>query len=187
METQNLKHRTHDELIEGLEDILNSPTNHGRLDLIVRRPEVDQREVLQEGQLDLKYGLLGDTWINRSSSRTPDKSAHPDMQLNIMNSRVIELIAIEKERWKWAGDQLYMDLNISESNTPPGTKLKIGEAIIEVSSEPHTGCKKFVERFGLEAMKFVNAKERKHLHLRGINAKVLKEGRIKTGDIVEKL
>ena len=109
------------------------------------------------------------------------------MQLNIMNSRVIELIAIEKERWKWAGDQLYMDLNISESNTPPGTKLKIGEAIIEVSSEPHTGCKKFVERFGLEAMKFVNAKERKHLHLRGINAKVLKEGRIKTGDIVEKL
>ena len=106
---------------------------------------------------------------------------------NIMNARVIELLAGDRERWQLAGDQIYLDLDLSEENLPPGTQLTIGEAIIEVTAVPHTGCKKFAQRFGIEAMKFVNSPEGKQLHLRGINAKVVKPGRIRIGDIARKV
>lgn len=182
-----IKHLTLEELEADLNIILESPKDHGVLELIVIRPDKLQRQVLQEGSLDLETGLIGDNWKIRGSSRTEDKSAHPDMQLNIMNSRVIKLVAQDKERWKLAGDQLYIDLDLSNENLPPSSKLSIGEAIIEVTAQPHTGCKKFVERFGLDAMKFVNSPIGRKLNLRGINAKVIKSGIIRTGDIARKL
>ena len=179
-------HKNREELLKGLEHIRQSPKDRGVLHMIVRRPAENQREVLNEGKLDLKYGLKGDNWIERSSSRTGDGSAHPDMQINIMNSRVIDLLAGLRDRWQLAGDQLYMDLDLSLKNLPPGTELQIGEARLMVTEQPHTGCKKFVERFGLDAMKFVNDKEYRHLNLRGINAKVIKPGLIRTHDTVLK-
>ena len=182
-----IRHLTSRELEAGLEQIARSPRNHGVVDLIVRRPKVGEREILDEGQLDLTEGLVGDTWMARSSKRTADGSPHPDMQLNLMNSRVIALLAQDKARWHLAGDQLYVDLDLSESNLPAGTQLAIGSAVIEVTAEPHTGCSKFVERFGLDAMKFVNAPERQHLHLRGINARVVRSGSLRVGDTVSKL
>ena len=155
--------------------------------LIVRRPEVGAREVLSEGELSLADGLVGDTWKQRSSSRTSDGGAHPEMQLNLMNSRVVAVVAKAPERWPLAGDQLFVDLDLSQDNLPPGTRLQLGTAVIEVTAEPHTGCAKFVERFGLDAMKWVNSPTGRTLNLRGINAKVVEPGRVSRGDVVRKV
>ncbi len=174
-----VKHLTMAELEAGLEEIRRSPKDDGVLELIVRRPAEDEREVLEEGLLDSVVGLVGDTWKDRGSSRSGDGSAHPDMQLNLMNARAAQLVAQDRGRWALAGDQLYVDLDLSDANLPPGTRLAIGEAVIEVTAQPHTGCKKFVARFGLEAMKFVNSEVGESLHLRGINAKVVKPGVIR--------
>ena len=182
-----MKHVTMAELEAGLENIRQSPTDAGVLELIVRRPQVEAREVLEEGELHLAEGLVGDNWKTRGSSQTVDGSAHPDMQLNIMNARVIALLAPQKERWALAGDQLYMDLDLSAENVPPGTRLSLGEAVIEVTDQPHTGCKKFAARFGLDALKFISSPIGKQLQLRGINAKVIRSGAIRIGDTVKKV
>ena len=152
-----MQHLTLVELEAGLDRIRQSPKEEGGLAMIVRRPAVGEREVMDEGKLDLLEGLIGDTWRMRGSSRTGDGSSHPDMQLNIMNSRVIALLAQEKERWPLAGDQLYMDLDLSVDNVPAGTRLLVGAAVIEVTAQPHAGCNKFTARFGLDALKFVNS------------------------------
>ena len=182
-----VRHLSLAELEAGLAAALSSPKDDGTLDLIVRRPAVERREVLEAGELDVATGLVGDTWNMRRSTRTSDGTPHPDMQINVMNSRVIALIAGEKSRWGLAGDQLYMDLDLSEANLPPGTRLCIGSAVIEVTAQPHTGCAKFVQRFGVDAMKFVNSPEGRRLHLRGINARVVGAAAIHTGDRVRKL
>jgi hypothetical protein len=182
-----VKHLTQDELEAGLEDVRAAPKDEGSLQLIVRRPAVNAREILETGTLDLERGLVGDTWSERGSSRTADGSAHPDMQLNIMNARAIDLIAQAKDRWQLAGDQLYIDLDLSDENLPPGTRLSMGSAIVEVTEQPHTGCGKFVERFGVDAMKFVNSSLGRRLRLRGLNARVVQPGTIRVGDRVKKM
>lgn len=183
----DVKHLTMDELNAGLQMIREAPKEEGVLELIVRRPEVDGREVLQEGQLDLVEGLVGDTWRKRASSRTKDGSAHPDMQLNVMNSRVTGLISPDRSRWPLAGDQLYVDFDLSAANVPPGTQLALGSAIIQVTDQPHTGCSKFKARFGLDALKFISNPTGKTLQMRGINAKVVQPGTIRAGDMMRKL
>lgn len=183
----DVKFLTKAELEAGLPTIRRSPQDEGELQLIVRRPQINAREVLAEAELDIVVGLIGDTWKDRRSSRTADGSPHPDMQLNIINTRLIELISPDVARWQLAGDQLFLDLDLSKENLPPGTKLALGSAVIEVTAEPHTGCKKFVERFGVEAMKFVNSPVGRELCLRGINAKVVQPGVIRVGDRAKKL
>jgi hypothetical protein len=182
-----VKHLTRAELEAGLQVIRDAPKENGTLELIVRRPDVDRREILSEAELDSQNGLVGDTWNVRSSSRTADGSPHPDMQLNIMNARAARLIAQAPERWQLAGDQLYVDLDLSVGNLPPGTRLAIGSAILEVTAQPHTGCVKFRSRFGDDAFRFVNSPIGRQLNLRGINAKVVQPGVIRTGDAVRKI
>jgi len=182
-----MKHLTLEELQPGLETIRRSPRDDGVLEMIVRRPQTDGREQLQEARLDLQEGLVGDNWQTRGSKSTPDGSAHPGMQLNIMNARAIALVAQEKERWQLAGDQLYVDLDLSVDNLPAGARLGIGSAIVEVSAVPHAGCKKFMARFGLDALEFVNSPLGKELRLRGLNARVVQPGVIRVGDRVRKL
>jgi hypothetical protein len=183
----DLQQMTMEELEAGLDAIRQSPKDAGVLALIVRRPQIEAREVLDEGRLDLLEGLVGDTWRTRGSSRTSDGSAHPDMQLNIMNARVIALLAQEKDRWPLAGDQLFIDMDLSAENMPPGTHLALGSAVIVVTAQPHTGCKKFMARFGLDALEFVSSPIGKQLNLRGINAKVVRPGVIRVGDVVRKV
>lgn len=180
-------HLTLAEMEAALPFIGQSPRDGGRVEMIVRRPGVDLREALEEGLLNLSEGLVGDTWKTRPSPRSADGLAHPDMQLNLMNARVIGLLAREESRWALAGDQLYVDLDLSEENLPAWTRLAIGEAIIQITDQPHTGCKKFGARFGAEALKFVNSDQGKRLRLRGVNAKVLMGGRIRRGDGVVKV
>ena len=176
-----------EELERGLDHILASPQDNGVLELIVRRPDVDARENLAEGRLDTDAGLVGDNWRARGSSHTPDGAADPEMQLNIMNARVVALVADDPGRRELAGDQLYLDMDLSNENLPAGTQLEIGEAIVEVTEPPHTGCKKFAERFGKDAVVFVNSGRGKQLNLRGICAKVIRSGDIRVGDTARKL
>ena len=183
----NLQHVSFSELEAGLEHIRRSPKDQGVLKMIVRRPAVDEREALAVGQLDPEEGLVGDTWKVRINRHSTDGRASLDAQITVMSARTIELLSQSEERWALAGDQLYVDFDLSEDNIPPGARLSIGSAIIEVSALPHTGCKKFSGRFGVEAMKFVNSPEGKRLHLRGINAKVIQGGTIRVGDMVTKV
>jgi MOSC domain-containing protein YiiM len=179
-----MENLTMEELEANLALIGQSPRDFGRLDLIVRRPAVDQREVLAEGTLDLRLGLAGDGWSARKGLKMDGGLPNPDRQLTLMNSRVIALLAQTKERWPLAGDQLFVDLDLSAANLPPGTHLKIGSAVIEVTAKPHMGCAKFEERFGRAAFLFVNGPSHKDLHLRGVNARVVEPGLIHTGDSV---
>lgn len=180
-------HLSKTELEAGIEQIRQAPLDGGTLAMIVRRPDLGEREILKTGELDLKLGLVGDNWSTRGSSRTADGSSHPDMQLNLMNVRVTALLAQDKSRWQLVGDQLLVDLNLSDENLPPGTRLTIGDAVIEVTDQPHNGCKKFAQRFGVEAVKFVNSPIGKELHMRGINAKVVQAGTIRQGDTIRKV
>ena len=180
-------HASRQQLDAALPHIQASPLDAGELQLIVRRPAKGQREVVSEAQLDEIRGLVGDNWLQRGSSATPNGSAHPDMQINIMNARAIAAIAIEKSRWALAGDQLYIDLDLSEANLPPGTRLAIGDTLLEISAEPHLGCKSFSGRFGRDAVMFVNSDIGKALHLRGLNARIVRGGTVRTGDIARKV
>lgn len=183
----DIKHLTMTELEAALNHLREAPKNDGVVHLIVRRPQTDHREVLEEAELDPVKGLIGDSWCFRPSSKTPDHSPHPEMQINIMNSRVTALVAQEKDRWPLAGDQLYIDMDLSKENLPGGTQLAIGTAVLEVSPLPHTGCSKFVARFGVDAMKFVNSPVGKELCLRGINARVIKGGVVRVGETARKI
>ncbi len=182
-----VKHLAMETLTARLDDIHQSPKATGVLELIVRRPQTETREVLDVGELDLIEGLVGDNWQQRGNSQTADGSAHPDMQLTVTNARLMALVAQEKQHWPIAGDQLYIDFDLSVDNVPPGTRLSLGAAVIQITEPPHTGCKKFAARFGLDALKFISSPVGKQLQLRGVNAKVIRPGAIRVGDAVKKL
>ncbi|HJT67828.1 MAG TPA: hypothetical protein VJ749_15320 [Pyrinomonadaceae bacterium] len=182
-----MRHLTMPELEAALDHLRDAPRDEGVVQLIVRRPQVDQREVLEEAELDPVKGLLGDSWCFRGSSKTADGGPHPEMQINIINARVAALVAQDKDRWSLAGDQLYIDMDLSKQNLPAGTRLEIGSAVLEVSPLPHTGCHKFVSRFGLDAMMFVNSAVGRELCLRGINAKVVQAGIVRLGSTAKKI
>jgi hypothetical protein len=182
-------HRTPEELEDFIPQLLAAPQDAGTLELVVRRPGLGQREVLDEGELDLVVGLVGDSWMQRGSRKTSDGGPHPEMQLNVMSARMVSFLAGDPERRPLAGDQLYLDLDLSQDNLPVGTRLTIGDpavrgAVIEVTAPPHTGCAKFIERFGAEAMRFVNGSVGRPLRLRGLNARVVEPGRVRPGDRV---
>lgn len=181
------RHATLAQLEAQLEHITQSPTTQGTVELIVCRPDVGKRRELAQGELCPRQGLVGDNWLARGYAKGPGGNAHPDMQLNLMNARAITAIAQDRHHWKQAGDQFFVDLDLSAKNLPPGTRLQIGTAIIEVTAEPHLGCKKFLNRFGKDAVLFVNSDTGKSLNLRGINAKVVHGGIVQPGDRIEKL
>jgi hypothetical protein len=181
-----VEHLSRERLEAGLDHVRQSPPDHGRLMLVVRRPEVGQRQLLREAVLDQVAGLDGDNWLTRGSSSTPDGSAHPDKQVTVINARLAELVAGGTERMALAGDQLYLDLDLSVDNLPPGSLLAVGEAVLRVSEAPHTGCAKFIERFGTEAMRFVNSRIGRRLRLRGMNTRIVVPGTIRLGDLAVK-
>lgn len=174
-----VEHATLDELLAGLDHVRASPSERGTVELIVRRPTVDERQVLEEGELDLVVGLVGDRWHLGASPIN-------DAQLTLMNARAAALIARSRDRWPLAGDQLYVDLDLSVDNLPAGTRLAVGEAVVEITAVPHTGCSKFSARFGSDALKFVNKSPGRELRLRGANARVVTPGAVRAGDPISK-
>jgi hypothetical protein len=179
-------HRTQEQLDAALDLIRASPRDHGTLEWIVCRPTVDERTVLEAGALDLGSGLVGDSW-NVRGSRSADGWPEPARQLTVMNARSVAAIAGERDQWALAGDQLYVDLDLGVENLPPGSRLQIRDAVIEVTAPPHLGCAKFTARFGSDATRWVNSAEGRELNLRGINARVIVPGDIRRGDRIRKL
>ncbi len=175
------------QLEESLDHIRQSPADGGTVELIARRPAVDEREVLTEALLDTHDGLVGDTWRARGSDRTLDGGPNPEAQVTMMNARAAAAIAGDRDRWPLAGDQLYVDLDLSRANLPPGSRVQIGEAVIEFSEPPHTGCAKFSARFGNDALRFVNSQIGRDLRLRGANCRVVVSGTVRPGDAIRKL
>jgi MOSC domain-containing protein YiiM len=180
-----IAYATPSELEAGLDDVRAAPQDEGTLELIVVRPVVDEREVPDAAELDVDQGVVGDRWL--AFGRSGGRPANPKAQVTLMSSRAAALVAGDRERWPLAGDQLYVDLDLSDENLPPGSRLSLGSAVLEVTDEPHTGCKKFTARFGLDAMAFVNSPVGRALNLRGINARVVESGSVRVGDAVTKL
>ena len=164
-----------------LDHVRAAPRDEGTLELIVRRPAVGEREVLEEVELDIERGVVGDSWSRRG------KRPNPKSQVAIMSARAAAMIAGERDRWALAGDQLYVDLDLSAANLPPGTRIAIGSAILEVSDLPHLGCGKFTARYGADAHELVNSPEGVALNLRGVNTRIVQSGTVRRGDAVRKL
>ena len=179
-------HRTLAALDARVRDLRVSPTDHGTVELVLRRPAIGEREVLDRAELRVGLGVVGDNYLERGSTATPDGSAHPEAQLNIMNSRAIDIVAGgERDRWPLAGDQFFVDLDLSVDNLPVGTRLRIGTAVIEVAAKPHTGCAKFRDRFGIDAARWIN--QSREQRRRGLCAMVVEDGIVGTGDAITKL
>jgi hypothetical protein len=183
-----MSHRSSAELAAQLDYLRAAPQQVGTLDLIVRRPAVDAREILETAELDVDKGLVGDNWLDRATSVAIAEGRHVLAQLNVMSARMVSFLADTPQAQALAGDQLYLDLDLSRPNLPPDTRLAIGDdAVIEVTHKPHNGCAKFRARFGQDALDFVNSDIGQELRLRGFNARVLTGGTVRPGDRVRKL
>jgi hypothetical protein len=175
-------HRTTDDLLAGLDQVREAPAEDGVVELLVVRPRLGERRELDAAEVDLELGMVGDTWIERGSRRTPDGGPNPEAQVTVMCSRAADLVAGDRARWALAGDQVYVDLDLSLDNLPTGTVLALGEVELEVTAAPHTGCAKFAERFGTDALRLTATPDGRALRLRGINTRVLTAGTVRVGD-----
>ena len=182
-----MKHRTMAELMAELDEVGDSPQDDGVLEMIVVRPKTNERVILDECQLSASLGADGDVWATGSWKKLPDGSPHPDVQISVMNSRSIDLLTRDRKSWPLAGDNLYVDFDLREENLREGQRVSIGEVVLEVTSQPHTGCKKFEERFGTDAKELINSDTGKKLHLRGIFTKVIQDGCVRVGDRIRRI
>jgi MOSC domain-containing protein YiiM len=169
------------ELEDRLPEVLASPRDDGRLVAIVVRPTTNERRVLTAAELTPEAGIDGDRWASEPS---PD----PAGQVSLMNARFLRQIAGHDDAVPLAGDNLIVDLDLSDENLPPGSRLAIGESVVvEINGEPHTGCGKFQQRYGADARAFMNNARGMQLHLRGRYGSIVRGGTIAVGDAVGKL
>ena len=171
-----------------LDHLRAAPAETGTLEMIVRRPDTEVREILDAGVLDETGGLTGDNWLSRATSHAIAEGRHLDAMITVMNARMTRLLGDTEDVQALAGDQLYVDLDLSHDNLPASTRITVGDdVVLEVSAKPHAGCKKFLARFGEDAVAFVNSEEGSRLRLRGLNARVVRGGVVHRGDVVRRL
>lgn len=180
-------HLTTEQIEARLDWVEASPAECGTVEGLCIRPEVNGRQELESCRLSPAEGVDGDFWVRKSFMTLDDGSSDPAVQVAIMNSRAVDVIAGSRDRWKLAGDQLFVDFDLSESNLAPGDRLHVGPAILEITPVPHTGCGMFQERFGAAAVRFYNSKVGKAMRLRGVYAQVVQEGVVSVGDTVRKV
>ena len=187
MSIENVAELPMEALEAGLDQVRAAPSESGTLDLIAIRPAIEEREIVDSAELDLERGVAGDNWAEKPSSKTG--APNPQAQVTLMSSRAAALVADgeDPEGWAQAGDQLYVDFDLSEENLPAGSQIEIGDAVLEVTPEPHLGCGKFIKRFGVDALKLVNSPIGRELRLRGINARVVAPGTVRRGDTVRRV
>jgi hypothetical protein len=174
------------DLDQHLASIRSAPRETGRLELIVQRPHEDERVLVPEGVLHPASGLIGDRWVRHRSRSTPDGSPDPAVQLTLISTRVLAAIEPDQSRWPLAGDQLYVDFDLSVEHLPVGARVAIGEAEAEVSAQPHTGCSKFSVRFGSDALRWINSPTGRELRMRGVNCRIIRGGTVRVGDAISK-
>jgi hypothetical protein len=177
---------TEQQLIAGLPSILESPKDGGTVMLIVARPRSNERRLLSEAEVSPDEGLSGDRWA-ATTRRRKDGCLDTKSQLALINARCLELVAGSDERMPLSGDNLIVDLDLSFDNLPPGQRLQLGEAKIEITDRAHLGCHKFRDRFGKDAVGFVNSERGKQLRLRGVYANVIHGGVVRRGDSIRKV
>ena len=182
MSAGNPIHLPLEELGLGLPHVMSAPSDEGSVEMLVVRPEENQRLTPASAQVSASLGLHGDHWsIGKYRNQ-------PDIQIAIINSRLLDLVSGgDRERWASAGDNIVADLDLSHANLVPGQKLEAGSAVLEITDTPHAGCKKFASRFGADALRFVNIGQGTELRLRGVYARVLQDGSISVGDRIHKL
>ena len=169
-----------------LDSVRAAPPDGGRVELIVLRTAPGERTVVREAVIDIDEGVVGDNWRARGSTSRPDGSANPDAQVTIMSTRVLAAIEPDRSRWPLAGDQLLVDADLSMQNLPAGTRIAVGEAVLEISETPHTGCSQFSARFGSDALRWINAPVGRELRMRGVNTRVVRGGSVQVGDQLRK-
>jgi len=178
---------TESELNAQLDRFRQAPASGSTVTLLIRRPTTDQRELLDEAELTPAAGMVGDRWAETCAHKLPSGALNPDSQITIMGTRMLDLLTADRARWPLAGDNVLLDLDLSDTNLPVGQRLRIGTAVVEITERPHTGCAKFSKRFGPDALRFVNSPEGRKLRLRGVHAQVIMAGRVKVGDRAEKV
>lgn len=175
------RHLSVDELNLGVPRILDSPPDDGSVEMLVVRPSEDERIAPRSVEVSRQLGMHGDHW---SIGKYRDQ---PDVQITIINSRLLDLVSGGRERWSLAGDNIVADIDLSHDNLKTGQSLAAGSAVLEITETPHAGCKKFALRFGADALRFVNLGRGKDLRLRGIYAQVVEPGTISVGDRIHKI
>jgi MOSC domain-containing protein YiiM len=159
-----------------LKDLSGENSDNGHVAMLMRRSEGGRREVLERVELSPEAGIPGDAWVRAQNPKR-------DMQIAVMQKNVAELIA-NGQPLPLFGDCLILDLDLATANLPAGSRLRVGSAILEVTPEPHNGCRKFRARFGDDALRFVSMRELRHRNLRGIYMRVAEAGEVRTGDAV---
>lgn len=183
-----MRQLTHDEIEGGLAHVATAPRDHGTLEMIVLRPEVDRRTTPAQAMCSVDEGVVGDNWVSRGSRHTEDGSANPDQQITVMNARYLDLIADgDRSRWPLAGDQLVVDLDLSEDALQPGDRCSIGHVVLEVTPHPHRGCAKFRDRFGVDAVRVANGPIGRAMRLRGVHVSVVEGGVVRVGDRIARV
>ena len=182
-----MEHVTLTDIQQKIDWVLDSPADHGRVESIVVRPTVNNRTVLQHALFSPAAGVEGDNWLTHCWKKRVNGQPDPDVQVAIMNARMIKILTQDKTRWSLAGDQLFVDLNLGIQNLAPGDRLRIANTLLEITAEPHRGCRKFKDRFGETALDFVNSPLGDAHRLRGIYAKIITAGEVRVGDVIEKI
>ncbi len=155
-----------------------SPRDQGRVEGCVLRPAAGERLVAGEIRVTPEDGVLGDAWARSSDRRDGN-------QISLINVHLLRAIAHGDEaRMPLSGDNLQVDLDLSERNLPTGARLWIGDAVLEITPDPHRPCRSFHERFGADAVKKVTRANRTGRRGRGVMARVLRAGTIRVGDAI---